>query len=307
MTIAKYAAIILRMDKLRAMQVFVRIIDEGSLTGAARALDTSLPAVVRTLAALEQHLNTRLLNRTTRRIALTEEGRRYVESCRRILADVHESELALSERVVEPSGTLNIAAPVLFGHMYVAPAVTRFVQRYPKVRCQLMMHDRIVNLLEEGVDVGIRIGQLADSTLVAQAVNRVRRVVVASPAYVDRFGVPQHPRQLTGADCVLFSGISGGAWSFVESGREFNVPVQGNLQFNQSASAVEACAHDMGFGMFLSYQVMPYVARGQLRIVLEDYEPPPRPVSVVYPGARYVPARTRMFIEWMRRELATAF
>src|SRR5215470_19349332 len=172
------------MDRLRAMQTFVRIVDEGSLTAAARALDSSLPAVVRSLAALEKHLGVRLLNRTTRRVSLTEEGRGYLDSCRLVLAAVESAEAALTDEAGEPSGRLTITAPVLFGQMYVAPAVTRFVRQYDKVRVSVMLADRVVDLLEEGIDVGIRIGQLDDSSLVAQPVNMVRRMVVASPGYL---------------------------------------------------------------------------------------------------------------------------
>ena len=295
------------MDKLRAMQCFVRIVDEGSLTRAADTLGVSVPAVVRTLAALEQGLNIRLLNRTTRRISLTEEGKRYLESCRRILADLQEAEAALSVDGAEPSGMLHITAPVFFGHMYVAPAVTRFAQRYPKVRCNLVTSDKVVNLVEEGLDVAIRIGHLADSSLIAHGVAHVRRVVVASPDYLKRFGVPKHPRALAEANCVLFSGTHGTGWTFSENGRPFNVAVEGNIVFNQSATAVEACAAGMGFGLFLSYQVMPHVRAKRLRIVLAEFEPALRPVSVVYPSARYLPTRTRRFVEWMKTELSAAF
>ena len=178
------------MDRLRAMQTFVRIVDEGSLTAAARALDSSLPAVVRTLAALEAKLGVRILNRTTRRISLTDEGRRYLDSCREVLAAVENAETAVSEQAAQPSGRLTITAPVLFGQMYVAPAVTRFVRQYDKLRVSVLLVDRVVNLLEEGIDVGIRIGPLEDSSLVAQPVG------APIPA------IALHPR-LLGARLVL--------------------------------------------------------------------------------------------------------
>ena len=160
------------MDKFKAMQTFVRIADEGSLTSAARALDSSLPAVVRSLAAYETSLGVRLFNRTTRRISLTDEGRQHLESCRQVLAALEESEAALSAGAGEPAGHLTITAPVLFGQMHVAPSVTRFLSRHPKMRCSVVLLDRIVNLLEEGMDLGIRIGALQDSSLVAQPLGR---------------------------------------------------------------------------------------------------------------------------------------
>ena len=217
------------MDKLKAMHTFMRIADAGSLTAAARALDYSLPAVVRSLAALEAHLGVRLFNRTTRRISLTEEGKHYLENCRQLLTAVEDAETALTAEAAEPAGNLVITAPVLFGQMYVAPAVTRFVQRYDKMRCNVLLLDRVVNLLEEGIDVGIRIGQLEDSSLIAQPLCSMRRMVVASPDYLRRHRVPKHPRDLLQANCVRFSAATGPWWTFYEGSKQFNVAVTGNL------------------------------------------------------------------------------
>lgn len=289
------------MDKLKAMHVFIQIAERGSLTAAAQALPASLPAVVRTLAMLEAHLGVRLLQRTTRRLSLTEEGRRYLEDCRQVLAAVEQAEAALSTDAAHPSGLITVTAPVFFGQMHVAPAVTRFVQHYDKMRVKVVLLDRVVNLLEEGFDAGIRIGELDDSSLVAQRLCALRRVVVASPDYLRRHGVPQHPRELLGANCVLFSGASGPWWTFQEAGRQFTVPVSGNLEFNQAAPAADACAEGLGMGMFISYQVMQHVKAGRLQLVLEQFEPAPRPVHVVYPHARLLPARTRAFVDWMKQ------
>jgi DNA-binding transcriptional LysR family regulator len=294
------------MDKLRAMQTFVRIVDEGSLTAAAHALDSSLPAVVRTLATLEQHLQVRLLNRTTRRISLTDEGSAYLERCRGILAEIDETEAALTARHTEPSGALTITAPALFGQRHVAPSVTRFVQRYPKLRCKLLLSDDVENLLERRVDLGVRIGTLADSSLVAQAVGKLRHVVVASPAYLRRHGVPKHPKELGEANCICVVGGSLAPWVFRERSRESSVPVSGNLEFDQVAAAVQACADGMGFGRFLDYQVRDEMADKRLRVVLEEFETPPLPVSIVYPHARLLPARTRMCVDWLKRDLLAA-
>ena len=291
------------MDKLKAMQGFVCIADVGSLTAAARTLDSSLPAVVRSLAALEAHLGVRLFNRTTRRISLTEDGRRYLDKCRQVLAAVEDAESTLASEAGEPSGRLTITAPVLFGQMYVAPAVTRFLGHYEKMQVSVLLLDRVVNLLEEGIDVGIRIDRLEDSSLVAQPLGTVRRVVVASPDYLRRNGTPKHPRDLSKANCIRFSGGTAAWWTFYEGGKQFNVPVTGNLEFNHIAPTAEACAAGLGFGSFISYQVAPYLMQKKLKVVLEKFEPPPRPVSVVYPHARLLPARTKVFIAWMKREL----
>ncbi|MDM0033257.1 LysR family transcriptional regulator [Variovorax sp. J22P271] len=292
------------MDRLKAMQTFVQIAEQGSLTKAADAQGSSLPAVVRSLAALEAHLGVRLFHRTTRRISLTSEGRTYLQSAREVLATADAADRALTLDATEPTGQLTVTAPVLFGHMYVSPAIVRFLQRYDKMRCTVLLHDRPVNLLEEGVDVGIRISALDDSSLVAQQLGSIRRVVVASPDYLRRHGRPRHPRELLAANCVRIYPTTIGPWRFRDEGRAIAVPTQGNLEFNHIAPAVEACAAGMGFGNFFSYQVLPMVAQKRLEIVLEDFEPPPRPVSVIYPHARLLPARTRAFIDWMKQEFS---
>jgi DNA-binding transcriptional LysR family regulator len=290
------------MDKLKAMQTFVRIADAGSLTAAARSLGASLPAVVRSLAALEAALGVRLFNRTTRRIVLTEDGRSYLERCRNALAAVEEAERAVTGDAVAPSGVLKVTAPVLFGQLHVMPAITRFVRRYPRVQVNAVLDDRVISMLDEGIDVGVRIGRLEDSSLVAQPLRSVRRVVAASPAFLKRRGVPAHPRDLLGANCVRFAGGALG-WTFYEDGVPFKLEVHGNLRVNHVAPLVDACAAGLGFGVFMSYQVDALVERGALRIVLERFEPRPVPIHLVYPQARLLPARNRLFIDWMKREL----
>ncbi|WP_150557931.1 LysR family transcriptional regulator [Pandoraea bronchicola] len=291
------------MDKLRAMQTFVAIVDQGSLSAAARILDASLPAVVRTLAALETALDVRLLNRTTRRIALTEEGRTYLDTCRQILSEIQEAEARLAARHEAPTGTLVVTAPVLFGQLHVAPALYRFLRAYPAVKCRLLLNDRVVNLWEEGIDVGIRISPLEDSSLVAQGIGAIRRVVVASPECLAEQGEVRHPRELIGKNCIRAYGGGFGQWRFWEGGREFAVPVDGNLEISHGNTAVEACIDGIGYGCFLSYQVAAPLASGRLVRVLKDYEGPARPVSIVYPHARLLPSRTRAFVDWMKREL----
>lgn len=291
------------MDKLRAMQAFIHIADEGSLTAAARVMESSLPAMVRTLAAFEAQLGVRLFNRTTRRISLTEEGRRHLESCRQLLTTLEDAEAALTADAGAPAGHLTITAPMLFGQMHVAPAVTRFVQKYDRMRCSMVLLDRVVNLLEEGIDVGIRIGALDDSSLVAQPAGHIRRLVVASPAWLRRHGAPRHPRDLLKANCVRVTDHAAAWGPFNDRGRPLRLAVSGNLEFNQIAPAVAACAAGAGLGMFFSYQVAPFLETRQLRCVLEEFEPPATPINVVYPHARLLPERTRVFIEWIRKEL----
>jgi DNA-binding transcriptional LysR family regulator len=297
------AAIIQTMDKLRALQAFIAIVDQGSLTRAAQTTGSSLPAPVRTLAAMESQLGVRLLQRTTRRLALTEDGRQYLERARRIVADVDEADRLVGARQAAPAGTVGVTAPVLFGQRHVAPAVQLFVRRYPQVRVNLVLLDRVVNLVEEGLDVGVRIGPLADSSLVAQQVGRMRRIVVASPGFLRRQGLPQHPKELAALPCLRFNGSDGGLWLFNEGGREFQVSVQGRIECNLSAPMLEACAAGLGLARCLHYQAQPLLQARRLRIVLAGFEVEPWPVQITYPTARQLSTRTRVFIDLLKAEL----
>ncbi len=293
------------MDKLLAMRSFVAIVDRGSLTAAATDLHRSLPTMVRTLAALEESLGTRLLRRTTRRMSLTAEGRVYLERCRSILGDIEEAEASVTRDQVEPRGQVRMTAPVLFGQMHVAPALSEFLNRFGEVQIELLLLDRVVNLVEEGIDLAIRIGHLADSTMVAVPVSQVRRVVCASPALLRTLGIPAHPREMSEHPCVRFRGINpGDSWSFQDAGREISVKIRGNFTCNQAAAAAQACAEGLGFGMFLSYQVEPLVRAKRLEIVLADFELPSLPVSLVYPEARLVSTRLRVLLDWLKKTLS---
>ena len=295
------------MDKLHAMATFTCIVDRGSLTAAADVLNTSLPTVVRTLAALEKQLGVRLLNRTTRRIALTEEGRYYLERCRRVLADINDAEDGLSAQQKEPSGTLSVTASVMFGRMHLAPAVTAFLKQFPSTRVQMLMLDRVVGLVEEGIDVGVRIGALSDSSLVAIPLGHVRRVVCASPALLKRVGMPTHPKDLSQLDCIGFTGLAPGpVWSFFEKGRPISVQAKTVLTCNQAYASMDACAAGLGFGVFLSYMIRPLEREARLKVVLGEFEPPPLPVSLVYPHARLLSTRVRVFLDWLVQKLPAA-
>lgn len=292
------------MDKLRAMETFVRIVERGSLTAAAAALGTSLPTVVRTLAALEGQVGARLLNRTTRRIALTDEGREYHERCRRVLAEVAEAEGALSARRAAPKGRLRITAPVMFGRLHVAPVATGFIARYPAVQVELLLLDRVVDLLEEGLDAGVRIGRMPDSSLVAVPLGQTRRVTCASPAYLRRAGLPREPADLARHRCVSFAGLAAGnEWTFDRT----RVTVSPALASNQIDAALDACVAGLGIGQFLCYQVQALLDSRRLQRVLGDFEPAPAPIQVIYPQARLLSSNVRAFVDWsvarLRRRL----
>lgn len=286
------------MDKFVAMNTFVRIVEKGSLTAAAAALDTSLPSVVRTLAALERDLGVRLLNRTTRRIHLTDDGAQYLDHCRTILSAMQDAEAALTSGRTEPHGRLAVTASVLFGRRYIAPIVSDFLRRYPHVNADLLFVDRIVNLVEEGIDVAVRIGHLADSTLIAVPVGKVRRVICASPEYLQRRGTPRTPADVRAHSCVRHTGLAPrGDWHFRVGRRTVNIPIATAISCNDIDSSLEACVSGRGLGLFLSYQTAPYRNQKKLRYVLEEFETEPVPVQVVYQQARLVTSKVRGFVD----------
>lgn len=286
------------MDRFQAMATFVRIVDKGSLTAAAESLDTSLPSVVRALASLERHLGARLLNRTTRRIHLTDEGAQFLERCRTILSDVREAEAALTSRQAEPQGKLAITAPVVFGRRYVTPIVNEFVRRYPGVSVDLLLVDRPTNLVEEGLDVAVRVAQMKDSSLVAIPVGQARRVVCANPRYLRLQGTPRVPGDVSKHRCVRYTGLAlRDEWQFRVGRRHIAVPITSVITCNQIDSAVDACIDGLGLGMFFSYQVVPYRKSGDLRYVLEEFEIEPLPIQVIYPHSKLLSTKVRAFVD----------
>lgn len=288
------------------MQTFVAILDHGSLTAAAESLGKSLPTVVRSLATLEENLGVRLLQRTTRRMSLTEEGRIYLDRCRGILADIEEAEQALSHQQIEPRGELRVTAPVLFGQLHVAPAIIHFLREYSEIKIELLLLDRVINMVEEGIDVGIRIAPLEDSSMIATRVGQVRRVICANPSLLERLGTPKHPRELTDFPCVHFQGLSSAPiWNFIDERKPISIPVAGPFTCNQASAAVEACAEGLGVGRFLSYQVESLVAEKKLEIVLEKFEPPPIPIHIVFAHARLMTPRVRVFVDWIKQALVS--
>jgi len=292
------------MDKLAAMKTFVRIVEAGSLTAAADSLGCSLPTVVRSLAALESNLGVSLLKRTTRRLHLTDEGSQYLGRCRDILAATQEAEDVLLARRTEPVGKLSLTASVLFGRRYVAPILYEFLQRHPKVSADALFVDRVVNLIEEGVDVAVRIAHLRDTSLVAIPVGRVRRVVCASDRYLRRHGVPQVPNDVRGHLCVRHVGLTPRSeWQFRVNNRQMTLPITTVVACNDIESAINACVDGLGLGMFLSYMVAPYRKDGRLKYVLEKFEAEPVPVQVIYPQARLMSNKVRAFVDGCVGEL----
>jgi DNA-binding transcriptional LysR family regulator len=296
-----------RMDKLRAITCFMRTVEKGSLTAAAADLQMSLPSMTRTLAALERELGTTLLNRTTRHLYLTDDGRQYLEHCRQILDQVRDAEATLRSRRIELRGRLTVTASVLFGRHFIAPLASEFIRRHPGVVVDLVFVDRVVNLLVEGVDAAVRIGRLADSSLVAIQLSKVRRVVCAAPAYLQRRGVPQSVQDIRRHDCVQFNGLAPrGDWYFRVGTRRRHVVVNAVLSCNQADAAIDACASGAGLGSFLSYMVAPYIRDGRLNYVLEALECEPLPIHFVYPYTRMLSPVLRAFSDWCVPKLRVA-
>ncbi len=294
------------MDKLLAMATFVEIVERGSLTGAADALDKSLPSVVRVLASLEDHLKAKLLNRTTRKISLTDDGRKYLERCKQILQEIDQAELELSAKHSQPTGILKVTSPVQFGQMHIQPLITQFLKEHDQVSAEFMLLDRVVNLVEEGFDVAIRIGELEDSSLIAKHVGHVRRVICASPKLIKKVGKIEHPKLLNSVPCTRHTGLSSkDHWTYIENNKIKSVAINGPLACNNASATIEACVSGLGYGMFLSYQVENYIKANKLKVILEEYEPEPIPVSIIFPHTRLMATRMRAFVDWMVPRLAS--
>jgi DNA-binding transcriptional LysR family regulator len=287
------------MDRLEAMSILLTVVDAGSLSAAARRLGTPLPTVSRKVAELEAHLRTRLLHRTTRQLSLTEAGAAYVAACRRILDDVGEAERIATGEYAAPKGELAVTAPIVFGRLHIVPVVAEFLAEYPEIRIKLLLTDRVVHLMEEQIDVALRIGELPDSTLMAGRVGTVRTVVCGSPAYLARRGVPATPKELAAHDCISFEVLeSRRAWVFGDGTSATSVPVISRLEVNTAEAAIAAATLDVGLVRVLSYQVADAVGNGALDVVLQDYESAPLPVSLVHKGQTPLPRKLRAFLDF---------
>jgi DNA-binding transcriptional LysR family regulator len=287
------------MDRLEAMSLIVAAVEAGSLSAAARRLGMPLATVSRKVSDLESHLRTRLLVRSTRRLALTDAGRSYVEACRRILDEVAEAERAAAGEYRAPRGELAITAPVVFGRLHVVPVLVEFLKAHAQIAVRLSLADRVVHLLEERIDAAVRIGELPDSNLVATRVGAIRQVVCASPAYFAARGTPQRPADLAGHECITFEGIaSASAWSFARRGKSEAVALRSRLVVNTAEAAIEAAVAGLGITRVLSYQVEEALRSGSLTLALEAFAPPASPVSLVHAGGRLLPLKLRAFLDF---------
>lgn len=292
------------MDKLDSMAVLLAVVEAGSLSAAARHLAMPLATVSRKVAALEAHLKTRLLHRTTRHLALTEAGSAYVAACRRILDEIGEAERTATGEYATPKGELTVTAPMMFGRLHIVPVVAEFLAQYPEIEINLVLTDRVMHLMDEHIDVAVRIGELPDSGLMATSVGKVRRVVCASPDYLARHGAPATPADLATHDCISFEVMeSRRAWVFGAARSAQAVSVHSRLAVNTVDAAIAAATLGVGLVRVMSYQVMDALRNDTLRIVLEPFESEPLPVSLVHKGQTPLPLKLRAFLDFVTPRL----
>jgi DNA-binding transcriptional LysR family regulator len=286
------------MDRIDAMQAFVAVADLKGFAPAARKLGLSPSGMTRLIAALEDRLGARLLQRTTRSVALTDAGSRYLERVRRILGDIEEAEAAAEGERMRPSGRLVVSAPVGFGRLHVSPVMSAFLKRYPEVFGELRLEDRLVNLVEDGVDLAVRIAQLPDSSLVARHLGEMRRIVVASHGYLKQRGEPKRPEAIASHQTIQFGVMTAAPeWHFVEDGRDIGVISAPRLVTNSADAAIQYAEQGGGLTRVLAYQAADAIKAGRLRIVLQKFERPPLPIHIVYPTSRLLSAKVRAFID----------
>ncbi|MGE0280291.1 MAG: LysR family transcriptional regulator [Rhizobiaceae bacterium] len=287
------------MDRFEAMRVLLAVVDTGGFSAAARRIGSPLATVSRRVADLESHLGIRLLNRTSRRIELTDAGRDYVEAARRILSEVGEAERAVAGEYASPRGLLTVTAPLVFGRLHVVPVIVEFLKAYPDVSVNLTLNDRIVSFDEDHIDAAIRIGVLPPSSLVAVRLGEVRRIVCASPDYLVARGEPKRPADLQGHGCIAFEGmVMADGWRFGDGKSGASVPIRSRLSVNTAEAAIDAAIAGLGVTRVLSYQVATPLRDGRLRTVLDEYAPPPLPVHLVRATGRMPPHKVRALFDF---------
>jgi DNA-binding transcriptional LysR family regulator len=293
------------MDQLTSMRLFVRVVQTGSFTTAARESGISQSSVSKRLAALEAKLGTRLLSRTSRKFSLTEVGCDYYERCLLILMEVDEAEAVVTSMTGNPKGVLRVSAPVSFGQRHIIPRMPDFLRAYPNVKLDIMLMDRQVDLVAEGVDVAIRIGILDDSSLVARRLGDSPRLLVASKSYLDKRGRPNHPHELKNFDCLVYSPLgTGNIWHFQHQGKKITVQVNGTFQANNSDAVRQMALAGCGIMVLPKWMSDPYIQNGELEAILTDYTPPGFPIQAVYPYNRYVPSKVRSFVSFLQQAFA---
>ena len=286
------------MDRLEAMSIVLAVAEAGSLSAAARRLNTPPATASRKITELEEHLGAKLFDRSARKLTLTDSGLSYVAALKRILADLSEADRAAAGEYTKPTGELIVTAPVL-GRLYLIPILAEFLRAYPEIDVRLLLWDRVLSLPGEHVDVALRAGELPDSRLIALRVGAIRRIVCASPAYLEARGTPKTPEDLAGHDRIVHEGFLGPCvWKFVRDGTDFEVTAQPRLVVTNIEAACDAARAGIGLTQAFSYHVKASLEEGTLTTVLDAFQPAPRPVNLVYTAGRFMPIKLRAFLDF---------
>lgn len=296
-----------KMDRIDAMRVFLKIVEIGSLSAAARALHSPLPTVSRKIADLEKLLGATLIIRTNRNVVLTDAGRQYLSAARDILERIEEAERQASGEYLTPKGDLTVTAPIVFGRLHLLPVIGDFLKAFPDINMRLNLSDRNTSLADDHVDVALRIGELADSSLMALRLGRVRNTIYASPEYLNVRSAPVHPRDLSTHQCIAFEGVqSSRAWPFQDGKKVSSVDIRPRLSVNTAEAAVDAAASGLGLTRVMSYQASKLVDQGLLQPVLEEFELPASPVHLLYLPNGLLPLKLRSFLDFTAPRLREA-
>jgi DNA-binding transcriptional LysR family regulator len=292
------------MNRLDDIEAFVSVVDEGSLTAAARRLRRSLQSISRSLATLEQSVGVELVRRTTRQSRPTEAGTAFYRRVKPALLEITEAKLEAADQQIEPSGLLRIGAPVLFAPTYLVPVIAAFMQRYQDIEVELELSDSFVDLSERNLDLAVRIGELPDSDLKAKPLGTLRRVAFGAPAYFAKHGRPRHPRELAQHRCVVrTAGGNDAKWPFLVDGKLQTVRVKGTFRTDSTAALYAAASLGLGIGFTPLWQIRSLVDQGKVELILSKFEPPPVPIRIVWSASKVAPAKTRLFTDFIAKRL----
>jgi DNA-binding transcriptional LysR family regulator len=290
------------MDRIESMKTFVRVVEAGSFSAVARELDTTQPTISKQIAALEEHLEVQLLLRSTRRLNLTDEGAQFYQHCQRILEVVAEAEDSI-KRQQKPSGLLRVSCPISFGQFQIVPRLKQFLDRYPDIKIDLIMADHFINLVEEGVDLSIRIGNVQDTSLISQQIGVTKRVTIGSVSYFERAGEPQTPDDLLHHNCIVYTQLAtSNEWHFQKEQKVIKVTVNGNLRANNSAAIRQAVLSGLGIAVSPNWLFVDILDQGELKVVLKGYQPTLLPIHAIYPRGRFRSAKVHCFIDFLAAE-----
>lgn len=293
------------LDLIAPIRTFVRVVETGSFTAVAAEQNTTQPTISRQIAGLEDHLGTRLLTRTTRALALTDDGRSFYDHALRVLEAVAEAEGVVGRRRGRPSGLLRLATPVVFGRLHVVPRLPAFLARHPEVVVDLIMSDGFADLVEQGIDVAIRVGEVTDPGLIARRIGMVRRVTVATPAYLGRRRPPACPADLADHDCIVYTRLATGSrWTFEGPKGPVTVDVSGRFKADNSEAVRDGVLGGLGIAVIPAFAFTDEIATGAVQVLLKEFEPRPLPMHAVHPSRRFVPMKVRAIVDYLADEFA---